>query len=245
MERWNDRVAVVTGASSGIGAAIAKDLAKAGMVTIGLARRVERVQNLRKDLPEDAAKRLHAVKCDVSIEAEVDAVFKSIEENFGGCDVLVNNAGIMRPANLLDVGNTSDIKAVLETNVTGLVLCSQRAYQSMVKRSVDGHIVHISSIAGHILPSFPKINIYPATKHAVRAITETMRQEMRDAGKKIKVTSVSPGAVLTEIFEGWDLPADMQMLQPEDISQAVLYTLSTPPRVQVHEIIIKPVGEIY
>ncbi|XP_052871235.1 farnesol dehydrogenase-like, partial [Anopheles cruzii] len=71
--------------------------------------------------------------------------------------------------------------------------------------------------------------------HAVRAITETMRQEMRDAVKKIKVTSVSPGAVLTEIFDGWDLPADMQMLQPEDISQAVLYTLSTPPRVQVHE----------
>ncbi|XP_052861962.1 farnesol dehydrogenase-like [Anopheles cruzii] len=245
MERWNGRVAVVTGASSGIGAAIAKDLAKAGMITIGLARRVERVEELRKDLSEDAAKRLHALKCDVSKEADVDAVFKSIEEKFGGCDVLVNNAGIMRSTNLLDVGNTSDIKAVLDTNVTGLVLCSQRAYQSMVKRSVDGHIVHISSIAGHMVPNFPKLNVYSASKHAVKAITETMRQEMRDAGKKIKVTSVSPGGVRTEFLNdtGIEISDDWPMLRSEDVSDAVLYTLGTPPHVQVHEIIIKPMGE--
>ncbi|XP_052872075.1 farnesol dehydrogenase-like [Anopheles cruzii] len=243
MERWNGRVAVVTGASSGIGAAIAKDLAKAGMITIGLARRVERVEGLRKDLPEDAAKRLHAIKCDVSNEADIETVFKTIEEKFGGCDVLVNNAGIVRMVNLLDVGNSSDIKAVLNTNVTGLVLCSQRAYQSMVKRSVDGHIVNISSIVAHQVPGHPKLNVYPASKHAVKAITETMRQEMRDAGRKIKVTSVSPGGVRTEILEGVGLPKDMPILEPHDISEAVLYTLSTPPRVQVHEIIIKPVGE--
>ncbi|ETN62710.1 oxidoreductase [Anopheles darlingi] len=245
MERWNGRVAVVTGASSGIGAAIVKDLAKAGMVTIGLARRVERIEELRKDLPEEAAKRLHAIKCDVSNEADIDAVFKQVEDQFGGCDVLVNNAGILRVKPLLEVGNTSDIKAVLDTNVTGLVLCSQRAYQSMVKRSVDGHIVHISSIAGHGVPSVPNMNVYPASKHAVRAITETMRHEMRDAGKKIKVTSISPGAVKTEILDGMNLPADINLLQSEDISAAVLYTLGTPPHVQVHEIMIKPLGEFY
>ncbi|XP_050096696.1 farnesol dehydrogenase-like [Anopheles aquasalis] len=245
MERWNGRVAVVTGASSGIGAAIAKDLAKAGLVTIGLARRVERVEELRKDLPEQAAKRLHAIKCDVSNEADIDAVFKQVEEQFGGCDVLINNAGILRTKPLLELGTTADIKAVLDTNVTGLVLCSQRAYQSMVKRSVDGHIVHISSIAGHGVPNVPNMNVYPASKHAVRAITETMRQEMRNAGKKIKVTSVSPGGVRTEILDGMDLPADMSLLQSEDISAAVLYALGTPPHVQVHELIIKPVGEMY
>ncbi|XP_035794677.1 farnesol dehydrogenase-like isoform X1 [Anopheles albimanus] len=245
MERWNGRVAVVTGASSGIGAAIAKDLAKAGMVTIGLARRVERVEQLRKELPEEAANRLHAIKCDVSNEADIDAVFKQVEDQFGGCDVLINNAGILRTKPLLEVGTTADVKAVLDTNVTGLVLCSQRAYQSMVKRSVDGHIVHISSIAGHSVPNFPNMNVYPASKHAVKAITETMRQEMRDAGKKIKVTSISPGGVRTEIINDAEVPPNMPFLDSEDISGAVLYVLGTPAHVQVHELIIKPIGEMF
>ncbi|XP_050096693.1 farnesol dehydrogenase-like [Anopheles aquasalis] len=245
MERWNGRVAIVTGASSGIGAAIAKDLAKAGMVTIGLARRVERVEELRKDLPVDAAKRLHPIKCDISNEADIDAVFKQVEERFGGCDVLVNNAGIAKRTGLLDVGNTAEIRAVLDTNVTGLVLCSQRAYQSMVKRSVDGHIIHISSVAGHSVPNIPKLNIYPGTKHAVKAITETMRQEMRDAGKKIKVTSISPGGVRTEIINDAEVPPNMPFLDSEDISGAVLYVLGTPAHVQVHELIIKPIGEMF
>ncbi|XP_041768717.1 farnesol dehydrogenase-like [Anopheles merus] len=243
MDRWNGKVAVVTGASSGIGAEIAKDLAKAGMITIGLARRVERVEQLKQQLPKEAANRLHAMKCDVSIETDIERTFQRIADTYGGVDVLVNNAGIVRQNNLLDLGTAADLRAVLDTNVTGLVLCSQWAYKSMVDRKVDGHIVHISSIAGHSVPNFPKLNIYPGTKHAVRAITETMRHEMRDAGTKIKVTSVSPGAVKTEILDGVTIPEEMPMLEAEDISAAVLYAIGTPPHVQVHELIIKPVGE--
>ncbi|XP_049299590.1 farnesol dehydrogenase-like [Anopheles funestus] len=245
MDRWVGKVAVVTGASSGIGAAIAKDLAKAGMITIGLARRVERVEQLKQDLPKEAAGRLHAMKCDVSVETDIERTFQRIRDTYGGVDVLVNNAGILRSVNLLDVGTTADIKAVLDTNVTGLVLCSQRAYQSMVERKVDGHIVHINSIAGHSVPNFPKLNIYPGTKHAVTAITEVMRQELRAAASKVKVTSISPGGVRTEIFEGVDVPEDMAMLESEDISEAVLYVIGTPPHVQVHELTIKPVGEVF
>ncbi|XP_050096694.1 farnesol dehydrogenase-like [Anopheles aquasalis] len=243
MERWISRVAVVTGASSGIGAAVAKDLAKAGMVAVGLARRVERIEELRKDVPEDAAKRLHAIKCDISNQADIDAAFKQVEERFGGIDVLVNNAGIVRNVPLLDVNSSADIKSVVDTNVTGLVLCSQQAFQSMTKRSVDGHIINISSVVGHMVPNYPKLNVYPASKHAVKAITETMRQETRDAGRKVKVTSISPGGVRTEILDGVGLPEDTPLLDPHDISDAVLYTLATPPRVQIHEIIIKPAGE--
>uniref|UniRef100_A0A182J4V4 Dehydrogenase n=1 Tax=Anopheles atroparvus TaxID=41427 RepID=A0A182J4V4_ANOAO len=243
MDRWVGKVAVVTGSSSGIGAAIAKDLTKAGMITVGLARRVERIEELKKELPAEAAARLHAMKCDVSSETEIDATFKHIEQKFGGIDVLVNNAGIVRSNNLLDQGTSADLRAVLDTNVTGLVLCSQWAYRSMVARSVDGHIVHINSIAGHGVPNFPKLSIYPASKHAVTAITETMRQELRAAGTKIKVTSVSPGAVQTEILGPLDITPEMPLLESEDVSQAVLYAIGTPPRVQVHEIIIKPVGE--
>uniref|UniRef100_A0A182RF95 Dehydrogenase n=1 Tax=Anopheles funestus TaxID=62324 RepID=A0A182RF95_ANOFN len=245
MDRWVGKVAVVTGASSGIGAAIAKDLAKAGMITIGLARRVERVEQLKQDLPKEAAGRLHAMKCDVSVETDIERTFQRIRDTYGGVDVLVNNAGILRSVNLLDVGTTADIKAVLDTNVTGLVLCSQRAYQSMVERKVDGHIVHINSIAGHSVPNFPKLNIYPGTKHAVTAITEVMRQELRAAASKVKVTSISPGGVRTEILEGVDIPEDMAMLESEDISEAVLYVIGTPPHVQVHELTIKPVGEVF
>ncbi|EJY57754.1 AAEL017320-PA [Aedes aegypti] len=245
MDRWVGKVAVVTGSSSGIGAAIAKDLAKAGMVVVGLARRVERVEALKDDLPESAKNLLHAVKCDVSKEEDILKTFKWVEEKFGGVDVLINNAGIVRQTDLLDADNTQMLREVVDTNVMGLVLCSREAYQSMKKRSVDGHIVHINSIAGHRVVNFPKLNIYCASKHAVTAITETMRNELRTAGTKIKVTSISPGGVRTEILPTDIVTSDMPLLESEDISEAVLYVLGTPPRVQVHELMIKPVGEIF
>lgn len=188
MDRWTGKVAVVTGSSSGIGAAIAKDLAKAGMIVVGLARRVERTEALKEELPESAKELLHAVKCDVSKEEDILKTFEWVEEKFGGVDVMINNAGIGRQTDLLEAGNTEMLREVLDTNVIGLVLCSQQAYQSMKKRSVDGHIIHINSVCGHKVINFPKLNIYTASKYAVTAITETMMNELRNAGTKIKVT---------------------------------------------------------
>ncbi|XP_062558607.1 farnesol dehydrogenase-like [Armigeres subalbatus] len=245
MQRWAGKIAVVTGSSSGIGAAIVKDLAKAGMVVVGLARRVERTEALKNDLPEVAKNRLHALKCDISKEDDVLKTFKLVEEKFGGVDVLINNAGIVRQTDLLETDNTQKLRDVLDTNVMGLVLGSREAYQSMKKRSVDGHIVHINSVAGHKVLDYPKLNIYCASKHAVTAITETMRNELRNAGTKIKVTSISPGGVRTEIGGDAEIPAEWPILEAEDISEAVLYVLGTPPRVQVHELLIKPVGEVF
>ncbi|XP_055536150.1 farnesol dehydrogenase-like [Wyeomyia smithii] len=242
MDRWNGKVAVVTGASSGIGAATAQALVKAGMIVVGLARRVERVEALKEELDESFRARLNAIKCDVTKEEDILEVFKLVEERFGGVDVLVNNAGVTRRTALLTSGNTEQLREVLDTNLMGLVLCSREAFQSMKKRSVDGHIVHINSILGHHLINLPNLNIYPASKFGVTAVTETMRQELRTEGTKIKVTSISPGLVRTEM-----LPEDMAKVVPaleaEDIANAVLYVLGTPPRVQVHELTIKPVGE--
>ncbi|XP_065082197.1 farnesol dehydrogenase-like [Ochlerotatus camptorhynchus] len=245
MDRWAGKVAIVTGASSGIGAAIAKDLAKAGMVVVGLARRVERVEALKSDLPDSIKSRLHAIKCDVSKEEDILQTFKWVEEKLGGVAVLINNAGVVRQTDLLEKGNTQKLREVMDTNVMGLVMCSREAYQSMKNRSVDGHIVHINSIAGHKVVDFPQLNIYSASKHAVTAITETMKNELRTAGTKIKVTSISPGAVETEILPEAVKKADFPLLEAEDISNAVLYVLGTPPRVQIHELMIKPVGEIF
>ncbi|XP_035913978.1 farnesol dehydrogenase-like [Anopheles stephensi] len=243
MERWQGKVAIVTGASSGIGAATVKALANAGMITFGLARRVERVEELKSELPADVRDRLHAVQCDITKEEDILAAFRQVEEKCGGVDVLINNAGVARTVGVLDAGNTQAVRDVIDTNLVGLALCSREAFQSMKKRSVDGHIIHINSILGHCVLPMGTLNVYPATKYGVTALTETMRHELRLAGTKIKVTSISPGLVRTEIIPNSAAISEMPILEPEDIASAILYALGTPPRVQVHEITIKPVGE--
>uniref|UniRef100_A0A182WQQ6 Dehydrogenase n=1 Tax=Anopheles minimus TaxID=112268 RepID=A0A182WQQ6_9DIPT len=243
MERWQGKVAVVTGASSGIGAATVKALAKAGMITFGLARRVERVDELKSELPKEVAERLHSIRCDITKEEDILAAFQQVTEKCGGVDVLINNAGLAKGGfGVLDADNTQVIRDVIDTNVVGLALCSREAFQSMKKRSVDGHIVHINSILGHMVAPMGTINIYPASKYAVTALTETMRHELRLAGTKIKVTSISPGLVRTEMPTSKAL-AERPCIEPEDIADAILYVLGTPPRVQIHELTIKPVGE--
>jgi NADP+-dependent farnesol dehydrogenase len=191
MNRWNGKIAVVTGSSSGIGAAIVVDLVKAGMVVVGLARRVDRTEQLREKVPEQLRANLHAIKCDVSKEEDIVATFVDIEKRFGGVDVLVNNAGILRDTNLCNA-DSAKIREVLDTNVLGLVFCTREAIQSMKKRGDCGHVIHINSIAGHMVPKMPPgmphLNIYPASKHAVTALTESLRQELLMAGSKIRVT---------------------------------------------------------
>ncbi|XP_055695280.1 farnesol dehydrogenase-like [Lutzomyia longipalpis] len=247
MEQWKNRVAIVTGASSGIGAAIAKDLAKAGMITIGLARRVEKVEALKKDLPPNLQGNLHAVKCDVSKEEEIVRVFSDIDAKFNGIDVLINNAGIIRYTKLIKADNSIPIREVVDTNILGPVFCTREAYKSMEKHGRNSHVVHINSIVGHHISFDPQfeVNMYPPSKFAVTAITEVHRQEFIRSKHHIKVTSVSPGAVRTEILPEDVLKRfpDMPLLEPADVSQSIIHILSTPPHVQIHELTIKPFGE--
>lgn len=199
MDRWTNKVAVVTGASCGIGAAIAVDLAKSGMIVVGLARRKERVDELIAKLPKSIKGSLHSFKCDVQQENEVVEAFSWIVSKFGGVDVLINNAGIVREAKLLGKDDTQAIRDTIATNIMGVVLCTREAYASMKTRGVDGHIVLINSIAGHKVPrapGMPSLNIYAPTKHAVTAMTEVLRQELQSEGTKIKVTVSEVGEVL-------------------------------------------------
>uniref|UniRef100_A0A9I3GIQ9 Dehydrogenase n=1 Tax=Anopheles farauti TaxID=69004 RepID=A0A9I3GIQ9_9DIPT len=245
MDRWTGKVAIVTGASSGIGAAVLKSLAKAGLVVVGLARRVELVEELRKELPTTVAPHLHAIRCDITREEDIISAFEQVEQKFGGVDVLVNNAGIAHGGiNLLTPDNTTQLRQVVDTNLVGLVLCSREAFKSMQKRSVDGHIVHINSVVGHSVPAFQSFNIYPATKYGVTAVTETMRHELRMANSKTKVTSISPGLVKTGAIPDEMKTNGTPILEPEDIADAILYVLGTPPRVQIHELTIRPIGEM-
>lgn len=192
MDRWIGKTAVVTGASSGIGAAIVIDLVKPGVNVVGLGRRKERIDELREKIPSSAQGKLYAIKCDLTQEADIKSAFSWTEANLGGVDILVNNAGIIKTMNLLDAENTNNLRETIDTNVLGVVLCSREAFHSMQRRSVNGHIIHINSCAGHKIPYFvglyPSFNIYPSTKYAVTAMTEVMRQELQSFGTKVKVT---------------------------------------------------------
>ncbi|KAM7349319.1 farnesol dehydrogenase-like [Cochliomyia hominivorax] len=250
MERWQNKIAVVTGASSGIGVAIVKDLIRNGLQVVGLARRVERVENIRKELPKNLQSRLTALKCDVSNLQSVNEAFDKIVGHFGGVDILVNNAGCIKLGQLATM-NVADVEQVIQTNVMGVIYCTQRAFKSMKERNFNGHVVLINSVAGHKVVSSvsggaPEFNVYPASKFAITAINETLRQEFNGLGTKIKVTSISPGAVDTEIIdESIKNTLKGTILKAEDVASGVLYAISTPPHVQIHEMIIKPVGELF
>ncbi|XP_073841211.1 farnesol dehydrogenase-like [Musca autumnalis] len=249
MERWQNKVAVVTGASSGIGIAIAKDFVKAGLQVIGLARRKDLIENIRNDLPADKRSHLTAMYCDVCNIESVNQVFDTIIKEFGGIDILINNAGCLKEGQLCTM-DPGVIQTVLNTNVMGIVACTQHAFKSMRERNFNGHIINVNCIAGHaVLPGIPQqlptTNIYSPTKYAVTAMTEIYRQELRELRSKIKISSISPGFVDTDIvFDGLRKTLDECMLRPEDVSNAVMFMISTPPHVQIHDMIIKPMGEI-
>lgn len=190
MDRWENKAAIVTGASSGIGAAVALDLVKAGMIVVALGRRENRLKELKEKLPEDLRSKLHPVTCDVRDEEKVISTFKWVDKTFDGIHVLINNAGILRVTKLTNEGNTDDIRSTIETNVMGVFYCTREAYHSMKSRNIAGHVVNVNSVAGHCIPNIPghSANMYPPSKHAVTAMTETYRQEFSAAGTDIKVT---------------------------------------------------------
>ncbi|XP_038942295.1 dehydrogenase/reductase SDR family member 11 isoform X7 [Rattus norvegicus] len=184
MERWRDRLALVTGASGGIGAAVARALVQQGLKVVGCAR---------------------------------------------------------------TVGN-------IEVNVLALSICTREAYQSMKERNVDdGHIININSMCGHRVPPQSVIHFYSATKYAVTALTEGLRQELLEAQTHIRATCISPGLVETQFaFKLYDKdPREaaatyehIKCLRPEDVAEAVIYVLSTPPHVQVGDIQMRPTEQV-
>lgn len=191
MDRWVKKVAVVTGASSGIGSAIVIDLLKQGMVVVGLARRTDRVEELKRKIPEKA-KNLHVVRCDVTQESDIDAAFEWTAKTLGVVHVLINNAGVLCEKNLTDADGTSDIQNVVDTNLMGPYICTRYAFNAMKEAKVDGHIVIVNSILGHTIPYtagvIPSFNMYIPTKWALKGMAEVLRQEFNAAGTKIKIS---------------------------------------------------------
>lgn len=192
MQRWQNKVAVVSGASAGIGAACTRALLAAGMVVVGLARRQERIEQLRDGLKAENQNQLHALRCDVMDETKVSEAFDWIRRQLGGVDVLVSNAGIMASGELSGRADSAAMRSTVGTNIMGTVYCVREAFNSMRERGAEGHVVIVNSVAGQQVPNLgpmlPSLNIYPATKFALRAMNEVYRQEFQRHKTPIRVS---------------------------------------------------------
>lgn len=241
MDRWTDSIALVTGASEGIGAEVARRLHAEGMRVVGCGRRVDRLSHLRDRL----GGRFHPIACDLRDEVAILKMFAEIEALWGSVDVLVNNAGLGHYAPLLS-GSTESWRQMLDVNVLALAICTREAASRMVRHKRRGHILHISSMAAHRVP--PNSGMYSATKYAVRSLTEGLRMELRDAGSPVRVTSISPGYVETGFARVYydseekarETYSRFEVLQPEDVAEAVVYALAAPQRAQVHDLLLRP-----
>lgn len=246
MGRWQGKVALVTGASSGIGAVVAERLARGGMKVAFCARRADRMATLAETIASAGGAAL-PIECDLRSRAEIEAMFVRVRETWGGVDVLVNNAGLGHDTPLTD-GDPDQWREMLEVNVLALCICTREALADMRERD-EGHILHVSSMAAHRVP--PGSGVYSATKFAVRSLTEGLRQELRAAKSKIRVSAVSPAWVETEFAEHYFDSAErarqvysaLKVLEPADIADAVEYVLERPAHVQVHDILIRPTDQ--
>ncbi|XP_016321039.1 dehydrogenase/reductase SDR family member 11-like [Sinocyclocheilus anshuiensis] len=253
MDRWRGRVALVTGASVGIGAEIAKSLVQHGMKVVGCARNMEQIQKLAAECVSSGfSGTLIPYKCDLSVEDDMLSMFSWIKVQHQGIDVCINNAGLALQGPLLS-GKTSAWRTIMDVNVIALSVCTREAYQSMKERKVDdGHIININSICGHRVVNNADAHFYTASKYAVTALTEGLRQELREAKTHIRATCISPGLVETEFAyrlfsENPEIAVatykSVKCLQADDIANAVVYVLSAPPHVQIGDIEITPVEQ--
>src|SRR5213593_3011908 len=242
------RTAVVTGASSGIGAATARELTRAGAAVVLGARRMDRLEALAAELGVRGAA-VAVAATDMRREADVVRLFALARDRFGGVDVLVNAAGLGRRAPLASAP-TELWREMLEVNVLGLAIATREAIQDMERRGVAGHVVHVASMAAHRVPG-PESGMYAATKFAVRALTEALRQELRAKKSPIRVTAVSPGHVFTEfadVFTGTPgaqaaIDSRFKILEPRDVAEAIVWVVTRPPHMEVHDLLVRPTAQ--
>jgi 3-oxoacyl-[acyl-carrier protein] reductase len=229
-----DKVAVITGSTKGIGLAAAEALLKAGAKIVISARNEGEVAAVGKRLSEAYPARVKAQACDVRLEDQVDALFRAADRAFGGVDVLVNNAGVGVFKNLEEM-TLEEWNRVIETNVTGVFLCSRAAIPRMRSRG-GGYIINISSLAGK--NAFPTASAYNASKFAVNGMSEALMQEVRYDG--IRVSYVMPGSVNTHFGGTPPDPAKEWKLAPSDVAQVILDLLRHPSRSLPSRVELRP-----
>ncbi|MDZ5452194.1 SDR family oxidoreductase [Labrys sp. ZIDIC5] len=247
MTNLNGKVALITGASSGIGAATALKLAGAG-VKVGIAaRRTDRLEALKTDITKEGGEAL-VIPMDVVDPASVEAGVKGLIEAYGSIDILFNNAGLM-PLSDIDQFKTGEWHRMIDINIGGLLNTTAAVLPQMIKQH-SGHIFNTSSIAGRKV--FKGLSVYCATKHAVTAFSDGLRMEVGQM-HNIRVTCIQPGAVATELYDqitdsGYrqqmdGLAKQMTFLKGEDIAETILFATRAPAHVNVAELFVLPIDQ--
>ncbi|HCY8706329.1 TPA: SDR family oxidoreductase [Staphylococcus aureus] len=226
-----DKVALVTGAGSGIGEAIATLLHEEGAKVVLAGRNKDKLQNVANQLAQDSVK---VVPTDVTKKEEVDELIKIAQQTFGGLDIVINSAGQMLSSKITDY-QVDEWDSMIDVNIKDTLYTAQAALPTMLEQS-SGHLINIASISGFEVTK--SSTIYSATKVAVHTITQGLEKELAKTG--VKVTSISPGMVDTAITAAYN-PTDRKKLEPQDIAEAVLYALTQPKHVNVNEITVRPV----
>ncbi|MBY5532877.1 SDR family oxidoreductase [Rhizobium leguminosarum] len=247
MTNINGKIALVTGASSGIGAATALKLAEAGAKVGIAARRTDKLADLKKEIVSKGGEAL-VIEMDVVDPASVEAGVKKLVGAYGSIDILVNNAGLM-PLSDVDQFKVDEWHRMVDVNVKGLLNTMAAVLPQMINQH-SGHIFNMSSIAGRKV--FKGLSVYCATKHAVTAFSDGLRMEV---GQKhnIRVTCIQPGAVATELYDhitepGYikqmdDLAKQMTFLQGGDIGDTIVFAAQAPAHVNVAELFVLPVEQ--
>lgn len=241
------KIALITGATSGIGEACAHIFAQQGYDLILLARRDERLKKIAHHFEDKYAIKIKQVVADVRDKDNLSAVLEDLQKEWKQVDVLINNAGLSRGLEPINEGNTDNWDAMIDTNVKGL-LYTTRIVSNWMVANKNGHIVNIGSIAGKEV--YPNGNVYCASKHAVDALNKAMRIDLLPYG--IKVTGIHPGAVETEFsivrFDGDEERAKkvydgFEPLIADDIADAIWYAVSRPKHVNVNDMVIMPTAQ--
>ena len=240
-----NKIALITGATSGIGRATAIKLAEAGYSVIITGRRRNLLTDLEKTI--QPVGKVFALCFDVRKREEVDLAIDSLPEEWKKIEVLINNAGLAAGLSSIQNGDIEDWETMIDTNVKGLLYVTRKVVPFMISRK-KGHIVNIGSIAGKEV--YPLGNVYCATKYAVDALTKAMRIDLLK--RHIKVTGICPGMAETEfslvrfkgdpgfansVYEG------IEPLQAEDIADVILFAVTRPPHVNLNDIVIMPTAQ--
>jgi len=245
--KLDGKVALITGASSGIGEASALALAAEGAKVVLAARRLDRLEKLVSQV-KDSGKEAIAIQTDITDQAQTTEMLQKANANFGSVDILINNAGVMLTG-LVDGADTSDWRRMVDIDLLGLMYATHAALPIM-KEQGSGHIINIASVAGRL--TFANFAVYNAVKFGVVAFSDALRKEVYQ--NKIRVTVIEPGAVATELTNHiTDQESKQQVegmyqsltpLESEDIANAILYAVTQPARVNVNEILIVPTDQV-
>jgi 3-hydroxy acid dehydrogenase / malonic semialdehyde reductase len=242
-----DQIVLITGASSGIGAACAKLFASAGAKLILAARRQERLEQFADQLGKDFSGETYLLQLDVRDRNAVESALQSLPDSWSNIDILINNAGLSRGLDKLHEGDFQDWEEMIDTNIKGLLYLTRYIVPGMVSRG-KGHVVNIGSIAGH--QTYPGGNVYCGSKAAVRAISEGLKQDL--LGTPVRVTSVDPGLVETEFsqvrFHGDSDRAKkvyqgLTPLTPDDVADVVFFCATRPAHVNISEVLLVPTDQ--